>query len=622
MTVAKSMSIVLLGACIASVAVAQTPAPTQSAPIENIRYDIAFDRAWAALRRVQLTMTFDVSGTEPVLLSLPVWTPGAYEVSDFARNILEFDASSRGAAIDWDKVDHDTWRVQPAGTGPVTVTTVLVADSLDNAMAWTAPDLLLLNGTYAFFHPEGRGFDFGADVTVRTEPDWQVATGMPRAPAGAGTAHAFRDDSYHDLVDMPFFIGAFDLDSAQAGGRWQRLASYPAGTMDGPRRSLLLDAIGKMIAVQEAVFGETPFQDYTTMLLFHEDMGGGSALEHQNSHVGIYDPAYLGSPVLPLITAHEIFHAWNVKRMRPAELVPYRYDRVQTTPWLWVSEGLTDYYADLTLVRAGLYPGDLFYLLTTTKLNEVDAAPAVALEDASVSSWIAPRDGSQFLYYSKGSLAGFMLDIIIRDATDNRRSLDHVMRDVYERTWKQNRGFGHEDWWGAAGRAIESGGGDAAALTARFREFETRYIDGREPYPWDTLLPLAGMRILADSANVPRLGVQTVDGADGVTVVEVVPGSAASAAGVRPGDVIVDVGSITVSDGTFGEPFRARYATATEGAPLPITVRRAGESVVLQAQLRFALEVTRAIQSDPAAGERAARIRNGILMGTTGDARR
>ena len=115
-----------------------------------------------------------------------------------------------------------------------------------------------------------------------------------------------------------------------------------------------------MIPVESAVFQETPWPHYTVMMLFDSSFGGLSALEHTNSHLGIYNPQAIGSPILTSVTAHEIFHAWNVKRLRPADMVPYRYDRTEPTVWLWVSEGITDYYADLALLRGGVVTADQF----------------------------------------------------------------------------------------------------------------------------------------------------------------------------------------------------------------------------------------------------------------------
>jgi len=131
-----------------------------SAPLNDIRYEVTFTRANGERRRVSSAMTFTVGGTAPVLLSLPAWTPGAYEIDNFARNVLSFTAEETGTSLSWDKVDPDTWRVRPRGPGEVTVRFDYLADSLDNANTWARPDFLLFNGTNLFFYPEGRPFDF------------------------------------------------------------------------------------------------------------------------------------------------------------------------------------------------------------------------------------------------------------------------------------------------------------------------------------------------------------------------------------------------------------------------------------------------------------------------------
>ncbi|MEX0893795.1 MAG: PDZ domain-containing protein [Gemmatimonadota bacterium] len=573
-----------------------------SAPVENIRYALTFDSAAAAERTVRVRMTFEAPTAEPVLLSLPVWTPGAYEVSNFARRVSAFTATADGQPVEWDKVAPSTWRVRPGVPGTLSVSFLFRADTLDNAMSWSAPDFLLLNGTNVFLHPTGRELDFHATVRVTTEPHWEVATGMPAGPE----AGSYVEDSYHDLVDMPFFIGALELDSIRVDGRWNRLATYPRGALTGDERRELWRQIARMTPVQAAVFGETPWESYTTLLLFTDAVGGGSALEHQNSHVGIYHPGFVGSVVLPLITGHEIFHAWNVKRLRPAELWPYRYQEAQPTPWLWVSEGLTDYYADLTLVRAAVAPPEILYALIGGKIQRVMDAPPVALEDASLSSWISPVDGTAALYYDKGSLAGLMMDVLLRHATANRVSLDHVLRELYAATYQQGRGFEREDFWGIVGRL---------APGVDWSDFERRYVDGREPYPWDEILPKAALQLVIDAVREPRIGVTTTPAGERLVVTEVSPGSSAAAAGVRAGDVLLRVGEIQVSGPEFGPTFRERYAGAAEGAPLVFGVERNGAELLLDGALRFEVRMSVEVRPLADAPPGAQRILMGILQG-------
>jgi predicted metalloprotease with PDZ domain len=214
---------------------AQAPraaAPPISAALANIRYEVTFDSASAARRTLKVVVSFDVGGPGPVLLSFPSWTPGSYELANFARFVSGFTAAAGEKPLDWDKLDYDTWRIDPAGARAVTVRFDYRAETLDNAASWSRPDFAFFNGTNILPYPDGRGFDFGATVAVKTQPGWLVATGMQ--PAGA--EGSYREANYHDLVDKPFFVGRIDLDSMQVDGKWHRLATYPAGAMAGPGR--------------------------------------------------------------------------------------------------------------------------------------------------------------------------------------------------------------------------------------------------------------------------------------------------------------------------------------------------------------------------------------------------
>jgi predicted metalloprotease with PDZ domain len=595
----------LLAAAVPAAAQEAAASP-RSAPISNIRYEVTFDRASAATRRLRVATTFDVDGAGPVVLSLPAWTPGAYEMSWFSRWVTGFTAQATGgAALDWDEVDYDTWRIDTRGARSVTVRFDYVADTLDNAMSWTRPDFALFNGTNLFMYPEGRSLDFAAQVIVRTEPTWRIATGMPRSSTSAAP-NTFAASNFHDLVDMPFFVGRFDVDSAQIAGKWTRLATYPVGSVTSPYRTTVWDQLRKMIPPEVAVFGgEVPWDTYTIFQIADSTYRGASGLEHQNSHVDVLTPLAIGSDFLPSLYAHEIFHAWNVKRLRPEDLWPYVYDRPQPTALLWVSEGITDYYADLALVRGGVTDANAFYNTTAGKINEVNDVPPVALEDASLSTWVHPVNGTGYIYYPKGSLAGFMLDIMIRDASDNRRSLDDVLRELYQTEYKRGSGFTNAEWWAAVSRAA---GGRS------FDGFYERYIDGREAFPWDSILPVAGLRAVRDQQ--PRLGIFTAPDSAGIRITQLEPGGAAAEAGVREGDYLLAVGDVLVTDPEFGARFRERFARASEGSPITLRVRRVAQTLTLGARLRFSPGAYR-IVPDENASPKARRIRDGILHGRT-----
>ena len=597
--------LILLAALSAASTAALAQVSAQSAPISRVAYRVTYTRQNAANRVVPTQMSFDVTGPAPVVLSLPSWTPGEYEIYNFARNISSFAARQAGRDIIWEKMDPDTWRIHPLGPGRITVSFDYQADTLDNGSSWSKPDFLLFNGTNLFLYPEGVSADFNSTVTLVTEPGWNVVTGMQRtAPL------TYSAPNYHDLVDMPFFVGQFDVDSAQISGKWVRFASYPARSVSGESRAGVWAALKQVIPPEVKVFGEAPWRDYSVMQITDSSYppGSGAGLEHQSSHVDVVSPALAGSSVMPSLYAHEIFHAWNVKRMRPAEMVPYRYDREQPTKLLWISEGITDYYADLAEVRGKAVSPSEFYELTRVKIRDVAAAPPTSLEDASLSAWIKVRDGTEYLYYPKGSLAGMMIDIIIRDATSNRSSLDDVMRSLYNDTYKRGRGFTDAEWWGTVSKV--SGG-------KSFDDFRRRYIEERDPMPYAAVFSLAGLKVTEDSIRAPRVGVQTIQDSIGVRVIDVAPGSSAGQAGVVAGDYLVAVGDVAVADPNFGVIFRPKYSRAAEGAPITIKLRRRGVELELPAKLQFITTVQASIVEDPAASPKARSIRAGLLTGTT-----
>ena len=573
--------------------------------ITTVRYDVTFDASTAPDRLIHVAMSFDVDDDQAIALSLPSWTPGSYQLDNFAKNVRNVSAHLASSEIHWDKSDFDTWRVYPTGAGRVTIEFDYRADQLDVGQAWTADDLAFFNGTNLFLYPEGQDLSFASEVVFHTESDWAVATGL----TSAGRGWEFTAEDYHELVDMPTFVGDFEMDSTEIGGAWYRLASYPAGALTGQPRAALWSQIEAMMPPMEAVTDHVPWDQYTTMTVFDESFGGGSALEHSNSHLGVYHPQFIGSTVLASITAHEIFHAWNVKRIRPAQMWPYDYGRQMPTELLWVSEGITDYYADLALVRGGIIDAEGFYGLTQGKIGVVANTVPVALEDASLSAWIGPTDGTSSIYYPKGSLAGFMLDILIRDASENERSLDDVMKRMYEDVYEQGAGFTEDMWW----EAVRS-----AANGRSFEQFHDAFIDGRDPFPWTEILPLAGLEWFEETESVARIGISTITDADGIHITQVVPGGSGAEAGVQPGDDLLEIGGIAAEDASFGALFRARFGNEPVGTPYEVVVMRDGVRQTLSTTLQFAEVSNSRIQEDTNANQKAVGIRNGLLTGARG----
>ena len=438
------------------------------------------------------------------------------------------------------------------------------------------------------------------DQVAWAEDGWRVTTGLPVGAA----PHSWTAQNYHDLVDHPFFVGRFDVDSAMVAGVWFRFSSYPTGSVKASQRLRLFDQLGHAIPKEIAVFGDNPWRRYEIMQIADSSVNGMSALEHENSNVAVIGATLLDEAFVPSVYAHEIFHAFNVKRLRPIDMWPYRYDQWEPTPWLWVSEGITDYYADLALVRGGVTTAGAFLATTQEKIDRVNDTAPIALEDASLQAWIGMTDGTSDIYYPKGSLAGLALDILIRDASNNVTSLDNVMRELYNTTYKNGRGFTGEEWWGAVSRA---------ARGMNFTDFIARYVDGRAPFPWNDWLAKAGWRIRSDTTREARLGVTLAGDSAGVRVMTVDPTSVAAGAGIHPGDVLTAIGGISTKDPQW-QSWRGKYAKL-EGTSLPIALIRGGRPMSISAIVRLAVLINQRLEEDPTAGEKAKRIRNGILKG-------
>lgn len=544
-------------------------------------------------------------------ISLPVWSPGSYEIMDYARYVHTFAATAPdGRPLFWDKTDPSTWRIATGGASRVAVDFETDPDSVALELSRIEPGFAWFNGTNLFPYPDGAGFDFPADVILDVPAGWRIATGL----TPAGERGHYRAASYHDLVDCPTFLGHFALDSVVVDGRPVRLAIYPDSALTPAVWDSVSDALRRIAGAEDRIMGGPVDSGYTVLVYAAPgalDWAGG--LEHHNSQfdaiaMGFFAPdrkrGILGEFTRPLL-AHEFFHLWNVKRIRPAAMWPYDYAHAQVTPLLWWSEGVTDYYADVALARGGLWTPDAFVASANDNVQQVeDAAEIVSAEDASVDTWIHPTwvDEAQY-YYPKGSLLGLMLDIEIRSATHGAHSLDDVMRSLLDDFWRRGRGF------------------DTADLLARIRPwypgvdaFYRRYVQGREPLPYDSVLPLAGIAVDGHENRVPLVGVSTSRSADGGVVVgAVVPGSLAEAVGIQPGDVLLTVGGVDTGSPLWPAAYQARYARSA-GQPVAVVFRHDGQVLTRTGavQVRTLRSVT--LRRDPQAGAAA----RAVLQGITG----
>jgi predicted metalloprotease with PDZ domain len=546
---------------------------------QTVRYEVSIPSPTA--RQFHVSAEFSATGKDTLFVSLPAWSPGNYEIQNYARYVYGFGAkSSSGQALRWDRGDKDTWRIVTGRADRVTVEFDFAADTLDLSIARTAQDFAQFLGTNLFLFEEGQ-LARPAEVRFRVPAGWQVTSALTGPVNGV-----YRAADYHELADAMTFLGRYSLDSLEAGGKWIRIAVWPAMDYTPAVAYNLRASVAKMAPVQNRIMGEAPYDVYTVFFnVIHDPVNFGGGLEHSFSQYDILPaPAFadqagnLGDFMNTLL-AHEFFHLWNVKRIRPGEMWPYDYRAEQYTPLLWWSEGVTDYYGDVTNLRAGLWSADQFLGSVSSNIDQVQSTPEPwSAEDGSEATWIHEvHVNSSQLYYPKGSLLGLLLDISIRDATDNAHNLDEVIRALYARYYRQNKGFLTADLL----RELRTAG------MPDVDGFYRRYVDGRDSLPYEAVLPKAGVAVRRQVVTMPFIGVSTAPTASGgVLVQSVTPGSAAEAAGVQTGDVLTNIGGVAITpDQDWGGAFRTQYR-GKAGQPLTITVQRSGRTLTLTTVVR------------------------------------
>src|SRR6184192_2592960 len=527
--------------------------PLSAQRVPPVQYEISVPAA--ATRLFHVRAEFPARGKDTLYLSLPAWSPGNYEIQNYARYVRHFGAKTpTGQALFWDRFDKDTWRVTTNKSERVSVEFDYFADTIDLSMARLTGEFGEFLGTNLFLYEEGQ-LDRPAEVRFALPAVWQVTTALGGSGSGPYSAA-----TYHELADAQTFVGKYSLDSLQVDGKWIRIAVWPADAYSsGVQRNMRAD-LEKIARTENALLGGPPYDRYTVFFnVIREPVNFGGGLEHAASQFDIMPQGAFadaagtfGDFMVPLM-AHEYFHLFNVKRIRPAEMWPYDYHAEQYTPLLWWSEGVTDYYADLTNIRSGLWTREQFLDNAAQDMQQVESAPEPwSEEDGSVATWIHEVFvNSSQLYYPKGALTGMLLDVAIRDATDNRKSLDDVTRALYTRFYQRRKGFTTAD---LLGLLREAGMPDVDG-------FYQRYINGREALPYDSVFAKAGIAVVRKTLSSPFLGLNAQPGDSGKLVVQgVVPGSAAEAAGLEPGDVLLKVGEIeTRPDEDWGAKFRDRY---------------------------------------------------------------
>lgn len=496
-------------------------------------------------------------------LSLPTWTPGWYVVENYAKNLVRFKVTdSSGRWLQTRMTKKQTWSVDTRGLKEIRVDYEYQATILGLNQAKVATDFAFFTGIELFLEPVGHRNE---PSTVRFDipAGWRLMTALKET----SDPKVFTAADYDTLVDAPALMGNFDVTEFQVEGKPHYFAAAPAGVFNAEKSKRFTEILGKTIQAESRIFGGLPYEKYIAFYFFMPAQSNASgALEHLNSYVAFAPGGERSTPEGIIGTgAHEFFHLWNVKRIRPAEMWPYDYSRENETPLLWFSEGFTNYYGIVGTYRAGV----------TTKENFLARAAdaAAGIENSEARKYISPASSSMITwvgydtpqafsisYYTQGQNIAALLDLSIRNDTDGRSSLDDVFRTLYNDNYKRGRGFTTAELVAIINRLTKKD----------YNDFFNRYIFGVEVPDYNKIFGYAGYRLEKTKRAAPDFGFSARPRNGGLTILGVEPNGPAAAADLRRGDTITKIDGAPV--------FQAATDTLA-GKEVKLTVTRGSEEI-------------------------------------------
>ena len=546
----------------------------------EIAYTISMRRPHTHMLEVEARLRYAAAAPNSVSLVMPVWTPGSYLVREFERNVQDFHAADdSGRALPWVKLNKNTWRVEMNGARELRVSYNVYSNELSVRTNEVNDRHAFWNNAATLVYPDG---NLGSPSTLRVEPfgGWKIATGLP---AVAGQRDTFRAENFDILYDSPFLVSNFKTVEFEVKGVAHRVVIDGDGNYDAER---IRRDVQKIVSTEAEMMGEIPYHDYTFLLLLGASGGGG--LEHLNSTSLTFRRFGFSTEAdwrgFYTLVAHEFFHLWNVKRIRPDALGPFDYTQENYTRLLWVAEGVTSYYENLFVRRAGLMTDRQYLDAVARAFQNLQNTPGrleQSAEESSFDAWIKqyrPDENSinsTISYYDKGAILGLLLDLEIRKRSGGARSLDDVMRSLYRDFYKRGRNYTPEDFQ----RVAESAAGTG------LDDFFRRYVRGREELDYNAALDVAGLRLdtaaapdtSRTAANEPLyiypLGATVAQEGERLVVRNVHAGEPAYEQGLNANDQIVAVDGYRATR----DFLNSRVAEKHPGDTLTLTVFRADE---------------------------------------------
>ncbi|MFQ5740493.1 MAG: M61 family metallopeptidase [Acidobacteriota bacterium] len=551
-----------------------------------------------------LQVSMEISGLEgdSLTIALPAWN-NLYQIRDFSQYVRSIRAEDgNGDRVPLRRLDKQTWRLEPGADRRLTVLYSVVADRGGSFSAQVNRGHAFINpALVCFYLPEHRSV--AHSIRFRALPrSWKVATGLN------SKEEEYQADSYEHLVDSPLEASPFELAEFRQGGVLYQVAVH--GRQDLFAMEDLVGMIRRVVEYEVELMRGAPFKRY--VFLYHISERGSGGMEHRNSTAITLSSARVGKDIQAAaagVTAHEFFHLWNVRRIHPAAFDRIDFSREMPTPWLWFSEGTTSYYSLLTLKRTGLVDRDHFYRELSDWIGALKARSArldQSVVDAGWEAWFERypfhrRPETSVSYYNKGALLSLLLDLRIRHASGNRRSLDDVLR--FLNVWFGDRGVGFQE--ADLQRAME------AISQTRFEDFFSRYVAGVDELPLAESLALAGWHLVEETVNVIDYGFTSVRNFDQPLVVAgVVPGSPAEQAGLRLNDQLLKIDGRPLADRPEATP--PDWKEQTE---LVLEIRRGNELRTLRFAPKSKLTGRFRIQEEAQPSPLQLQIRQGLLSG-------
>jgi predicted metalloprotease with PDZ domain len=449
-TMAKRFSSRLGLAAGLTVLVGLIPGVSGAQPDAPIVYTVKFPSPEKHVAEIEAVVP---TGKAPAIeMMMAVWSPGFYRVQDYAKQVENLSARSPdGATLEVEHTQKNRWRIQAGGAPKLVLSYRLTCKQVSVTTNYVGDELAVLNGAATFITPVEQARR-AHEVRLMLPEKWKrSATALPPAPDRL--PNHYRAPDYDTLVDSPIVAGNPVVHEFVVEGSKHFLVDLgDLGSWDGEKAAQVLE---KIVRETRRFWGFLPYDAYYFLNVFRTGAGG---LEHKNSTLLTANPGRTPGVQASFrwlsFVSHEYFHAFNVKRLRPVELGPFDYENPPHTKSLWISEGLTTYFGDLIVVRAGLATPDQFLAAMSSSINQLQTSPgrlAQSLEDSSLDVWGSGTSGvgrnrtTQVSYYVKGPIVGLLLDARIRRATSDRKNMDDVMRLAYQR-YAGERGFTAEQF--------------------------------------------------------------------------------------------------------------------------------------------------------------------------------